>query len=136
MKACFFVGGHLNFATLPTVNATFAMHVFLIDSSDDVRADVRKFFSNCRILINEEMSEQGYKLLITKEKYESIYKDKHVFFQIVILVVVGSSPISHPKYKSPSGSGRAFLLGVLGSLQAPQFTMTSLPMTAREPMRA
>ena len=53
--------------------------------------------------------------------------------QIVILVVVGSSPISHPKYKSPSGSGRAFLLG---SFLVPQFTMTSLPITAREPMRA
>jgi hypothetical protein len=31
------------------------------------------------------------------EKYELIYDIEHVFLRIVIPVVVGSSPISHPK---------------------------------------
>jgi hypothetical protein len=74
------------------------MPVFLIHSSDDVRANVREFSSNSRILINEEMDVQGYKLLINKEMYGLIYKGECIFYRIVILVVVGSSPISHPTH--------------------------------------
>jgi hypothetical protein len=43
------------------------------------------------------MRGQGSKLLISKEKYQLIYSVEHIFLRIVIPVVVGSSPISHPK---------------------------------------
>jgi hypothetical protein len=42
------------------------------------------------------MRGQGSKLLISKEKYQLIYSVEHIFLRIVIPVVVGSSPISHP----------------------------------------
>jgi hypothetical protein len=58
--------------------------------------------------------------------------DAGLSVQIVIPVVVGSSPISHPKKRKPSQ-----VIDWVFSWVVPfQFTITNLPLTLREPMWA
>jgi hypothetical protein len=80
------------------------------------------------------------KLLIYIDCIKRINKWKYKKVRIVIPVVVGSSPISHPKIQSllhcrarqKSPSSRGFFFGRCGL----QFTITSLPLTPRDPMWA